>query len=451
MRINLAASIENSFTFVDRQHPFYPHIRSFKSLSLSHPDFLAKRIHTEGETGFQSYIKAHFVPDQGWKFKRLYFSIQSRNPLEPLFGFSAQTFFYSGDANRIESYEFPQDPFLTSIGRWVDSSRSLRNGQGPGWDVLSYTPGRHLAFLRYAPDEAPVFGKFLRRSDAEEAYGKLCRVFAAVKRSRCIFSVPAPIRIDPDNGLFFQEARPGRDLAVLLNKENFVGLLYSVGQIHRDLHQLDVADVPEWDFDAFLQHITTVIRWISFFRPEQGAFLAEVRDLLLKGVPAVDPRHYTFCHGDYGCPQILYENGNSSVVDFDDCIRADPNMEIGRLMAFLKKNVPLFRGWFRDEAPGAIDQIERACESYLNGYEERAGQPLDRKRILWYRICYEIHYLARLFRRDRFEPVTFGRAIKLLRSLSERLLCLSPVFFLIAAYPRCVLWSERSTLLWRRR
>ena len=92
MRINLAASIENSFTFVDRQHPFYPHIRFFKSLSLSHPDFLAKRIHTEGETRFQSYMKAHFVPDQGWKFKRLYFSIQSRNPLEPLFGFSAQTF-----------------------------------------------------------------------------------------------------------------------------------------------------------------------------------------------------------------------------------------------------------------------------------------------------------------------------------------------------------------------
>ena len=135
----------------------------------------------------------------------------------------------------------------------MDSSRSLRNGQGPQLDVLSYTPGRHLAFLRYAPDEAPVFGKFLRRSDADEAYGKLCRVFAAVKRSRCIFSVPAPIRIDPDNGLFFQEARPGRDLTVLLNKENFVGLLYSVGQIHRDLHQLDVADVPEWDFDAFLQ------------------------------------------------------------------------------------------------------------------------------------------------------------------------------------------------------
>src|SRR5438552_9244082 len=124
MRINLAASIENSFTFVDRQHPFYPPIRSFKSLSLSHPDFLAKRIYTEGETGFQNYIKAHSVPDQGWKFKRLYFSIQSRNPQEPLFGFNAQTFFYSGDANRIESYEFPQDPFLTSIGRW-------RSGKDP--------------------------------------------------------------------------------------------------------------------------------------------------------------------------------------------------------------------------------------------------------------------------------------------------------------------------------
>ena len=70
MRINLAASIENSFTFVDRQHPLYAHIRSFKSLALSHPDFL--------------------------------------------------------------------DPFLTSIGRWVDSERSLRNGQGPRWHVLRH-------------------------------------------------------------------------------------------------------------------------------------------------------------------------------------------------------------------------------------------------------------------------------------------------------------------------
>src|SRR5206468_2915864 len=161
--------------------------------------------------------------------------------------------------------------------------------------------------------------------DAEEAYRKLCRVSLAVKRSPCNFSVAAPVCVERENSLFFQEARPGVNLCDLLNKQNFVELLYVTGAIHRDLHRLEVSDAPEWDFDAFLQHLTTVIRWISFFRPDQGAFLAEVRDLLLKGAPRVDPGHYAFCHGDYGCPQILKENGNWSVIDFDDCKRADPH------------------------------------------------------------------------------------------------------------------------------
>jgi len=418
MRTDLGGLIMNSFTFVDRQHPFYSHICSFKDLSLSHLDSLTKTIHAAAEAKLNSYIRGGFAKDQGWTLKQLYLSIQYRNQLEPL-PFNALSFFYSGHADRIECYEFPRDPSLTSIAALVEAESSRRIGQGRGWDVLSYAPSRRLTFLRHAPDGAPVVGKFLHRSVVEDAYRKLCEVSIAAKRAPCNFSVAAPVRIEHENNLFYQEARPGANLAALLNRENFVDLLYHVGTIHRDLHGLEVADARDWDFGSFQRHLTTVIQWISFFRPDQAAFLAEVRDLLLKGAPRVDPGSYTFCHGDYGCPQILKENGNWSVVDFDRCMRADPHMEIGRLIAYLKKNVPLFRGWFM-EPEWAIDGLEEAYESYLRGYEERAGQRLDRKKVLWYRICYEIHYLARLFKRDRYKPVAFDRAIELIRDLSRR-------------------------------
>ena len=66
--------------------------------------------------------------------------------------------------------------------------------------------------------------------------------------------------------------------------------------------------------------------------------------------------------------------------------------------------------------------MEAAARAYLEGYEERAQQAVNPKRLLWYRIGSEIHYLDRMISRDLFNPVAFDRTLKLLGDLRQQLL-----------------------------
>src|SRR5207247_10057888 len=104
-------------------------------------------------------------------------------------------------------------------------------------EVLGYVPGRRLTSRTGGPESRPVVGKFLRRSEIRKAYQGLLRVSTASSRSRSYFSVPSPLAIEENNGLFFQEAKPGTDLTVQLDAYNFVDSLHSAGQIHQHLHR----------------------------------------------------------------------------------------------------------------------------------------------------------------------------------------------------------------------
>jgi thiamine kinase-like enzyme len=117
----------------------------------------------------------------------------------------------------------------------------------------------------------------------------------------------------------------------------------------------------------------------------------------------------------------LTDGDGWSVVDFDGCVRGDPHFEVAKLMASMKYNVPLFWDRFRDPAEPQSRLLEQACAAYLQGYEEHAQQSLNYTRILWHRIAWEIHHLARRLKRDQFHPVAFERAIALIGDLSEQL------------------------------
>ncbi len=137
-------------------------------------------------------------------------------------------------------------------------------------------------------------------------------------------------------------------------------------------------------------------------------------------VPRIDLDAYAFCHGDFRCSHVLRDTRGWSVIDFDAAMRADPYLEVARLMALLKHDVPVFRQRFVDPREDPTDLLRAACDAYVEGYQERAHQMLDPKRLLWYRIACEIQYLARTLARDRFDPIPFDRVIRLLHDLSEK-------------------------------
>jgi thiamine kinase-like enzyme len=420
----------NLFPFIQPTHPFHAHTERFQDLLNADPMYVEKMhmLNEGGPVQVHTLLRARLRPDRSWNLKGFHTSFQSRDASgrRP---FRALSLFYTAPTSQIDYREFPQDPYVTGLA-------SLFGGEfphhdlvesGAAVDVLRYVPRLRLTLRAAALKEtgAPAIGKVVRPALAEDIHERLVKVAnarsCAARSTPATFSVATPLGIDPQVGIVFQELKPGKELSPLLDQDTFKGLLYDIGRIHRDLHCMNVPDLPEWDFDRFLQRLSTYIECIAFFRPEQRPFLDDVQDLLFRRVPHVDSRTYTFCHGDFSCHQILKDGDSWSVVDFDGCLRGDPLFEIAKLMASLKYNVPLFRDGFRDPTQRVEDRLEEACESYLRGYEEQAQQSANQTRILWYRIAWEIHHLARRFKRDQFHPVAFERAIALIGDLSEQM------------------------------
>ena len=424
----------NLFPFIQPTHPFHAHTERFQNLLNADP-FYAEKMHMLNEGGpvqVHTLLRARLRPDRFWNLKGFHTSFQSRAigpQADRQRPFHALTLFYTPQASQIDYWEFPQDPYVTGLASVFGGERPQHNRleSGAAIDVLRYVPRLRLTFRAAALKQtgAPAIGKVVRPAAAEGIYDRLVKVADTLARAArsvpATFSVAAPLGIDPHDGIVFQELKPGKELSPLLNQDNFKRLLYDVGRIHRDLHCLNVPDLPAWDLDGFLRRLSTYIECIAFFRPEQRLFLDDVQDLLFRRVPHVDSRTYTFCHGDFSCHQILKDGDRWSVVDFDGCLRGDPLFEVAKLMASLKYNVPLFRDGFRDPTQRMEDRLEEACESYVRGYEEQAQESVNQTRILWYRIAWEIHHLVRRFKRDQFHPVAFDRAIALIRDLSEQM------------------------------
>ena len=412
----------NLFPFIQPTHPFHAHLERFQVLLNADPSY-AEKMHMLNDGGSRhvhALMRARLIPDRGWELKGVHTSFQVRDASRRR-PFRALTLYYAPGANEIDSWVFPWDPYLPGLASFFGPHGGGTDAASDVDVVLAYVPRLRLTFRTQVAGGAPAIGKVVPPAEAADMYGRLVKVSAAVNDSSRTFSVAAPLGIDMTKGVFFQELRPGTELTHLLDQDNCRDLLRAVGRIHRDLHGLNVPDLPAWNFRKFLQRLVTYVEWISFLRPEQRPFLEDVRDLLFRQVPDLTSADYTFCHGDFSCRQILDDHGCWSVVDFDGCLWGDPHFELAKLIASLKYTVPLFHDLFRDPTERAPSLFQEAYEAYLQGYEEQAQRTMNCSRILWYRIAWEIHHLARRFKRDQFHPVAFERAVALIGDLSAQL------------------------------
>ena len=62
-----------------------------------------------------------------------------------------------------------------------------------------------------------------------------------------------------------------------------------------------------------------------------------------------------------------------------------------------------------------------AEEAYLTGYAQFAGEPIDRKRLRWFRTCAEIHHLALSLKKDAWSAVGFESTVDAVVASAARL------------------------------
>lgn len=390
--------VSTLFTCVSAAHPFHAHVGRFRSLLARHPR-LRKRHGEALPRGTEARAMLSGRRESGrWHFRHVALSIQS--PSSPPLGFCADTFWYDAKQCELQYSAFPEDPRLPTAAAYF--GRVSERAPGTRCRILRYVPRRRLTFrLDGGPAGQSLIGKIVRDGELGQARDNLLVVGEAVARHGVGFGVARVPMAAQEEGLFFQECLPGTPAADLITEANLEAWLAEIGGIHRELHELDVPARRRWDASEYDAGLADKLSWIGLVFPESQPLLAEVHELLVNRRPTLEHAS-AFCHGAFGCNQLLRKRDAWFIVDFDDAMHADPYLELGRFLARLKK-VPLLAAEFgRTEGRGG-ELLRRAQVAHLRGYQSKLGEPLDEKRLRWYWLAEEISELAQAISRSRFD------------------------------------------------
>lgn len=367
------------FPFVHAAHPFAPLVERFRAavdLVTDTPDV----VHAE--------VKATETPDGGWTVNRLYWSGQRFSE-----GFSARTLVYDASTDAMTWHTFPRDPRLPGLCHPADAQ------------VLRYVPLRRLTLRTIdAATGCALIAKFKRSSRLADSYDRLVRVSAAVSTTPAAFRIPIPLGLDAQRGVFFQSAEAGDDLSTSIDSHSLEGTFDRLGELHRELHELEVAGLPRWPTNP-LEDLRRNVHWIAFCEPRLAGLMACVWKTALRTAPPPSPP--VVCHGDLVCSQALVAHGAWTFTDFDLCHRGDAYRDVAILLASLQYDVPML---------ASHDLLQRATAAYLGGYARGAGHRLDESRLLWHLLLAETYYLALGFTKSRSAPDRLERAVERLRA-----------------------------------
>ena len=319
------------------------------------------------------HLRAGPGPDGGATVERFFWCAQWRED-RPSGPFRARTLLYERGDAAPRTYDFPYDPRLDKAAAPsgpLDDDRVV---------VMRYIPTRRITF-RTGDD---LVGKVKRPKSLVRSYERLAATCAAARVAD--FAVPEPRGIDRARGVFYQQRMRGRPAAEVIDAANAERLLRALGATQRAIHELPVAAPAADDLPDHAAVAREDAAWIAFAVPEHAAAMGAVAAWLAAELdPAVGER--CFCHGDPALDQVLVDGEALAVVDFDDAGPGDPYADLGTMLAALPLDAPqLFGG---DGAPG-----ERAVAAYLDGYRERAGRPLDERRLRAHRARAELALLA---------------------------------------------------------
>jgi aminoglycoside phosphotransferase (APT) family kinase protein len=165
-----------------------------------------------------------------------------------------------------------------------------------------------------------------------------------------------------------------------------------LGTVGRALAALHATPVTRSDIRAatdLLEDLRPRIAELCARFPGAAAALGDAALWLEHALPPL-PASPCFLHGDFGPTNLLWRNGHIVALDFDKCAHGDPALDLGNLLAQLRR--------MSVRTPAELGDFAGARARVLDAY--RCGGALDRdleRRLAWYEraiLLRKIHRLA---------------------------------------------------------
>jgi Phosphotransferase enzyme family len=344
---------------------------------------------------------------------------------------------------------FPIDGELPSLVHATDPKRMLGIFQEalPRTQGTRFVPQRcrvelghygrqHRCVLRYvlddgAPDgdndrQVVVYGKLASdgRGALTEPLLEALRERVLTGSSRDAFAIPRSLGFYPELKLVLLESIPGVPRVAQLLKARMRGerpapqekltlesAVDSCARVAALLHGSDISLGETRPLDGELAELRNAQAAIERVSPDFGARFESWLDDLARYAARTHPSSRCLSHGDFSYTQLIFANGDCGLVDFDTICQAEPALDLGHFLAYLR--LARVRAVKSADArtTEAIPPIEGLCARFLDSYLEARG-PLDVRRTRARVPVYELISLLRLafhawqkFKIDRLDNV----------------------------------------------
>lgn len=425
------------FAWVATDHPFHASLQML-ARAVAQDEAAQALVRAARRPGasvqVHAEIKAGRLPSGLWMPARCYWSVQLRDDTTRL-GLRARTMNWDGtSAERLPQWtDLPADPRLPHAQAWFDQHATLGSTR-----VLRYVPLRRLTFAWQDNAGERLIGKFKRRSRHAQAHRLIAHVSTLVDLARPGFAVARARQGEAQAGLYFQTALPGGDLADWLAPAAVAGraapmrdlapcraALAQVGRLHARLHSLPLAGdlLPvQTDLNDQLDTARTQLEWIALMQPRCKEALRAISARLHR-LPPWHERESCVCHGDLVCSQFLVRHNAAAtslptdpdswaITDFDLCHVGDPCRDMAILLASLAYDLPGLAELERSRPDLADHWLSEVSQAYLQGYADTAGVAVNMERLVWQGLCAEVHYLALMLKKDRYDEAAFNRRLR---------------------------------------
>jgi hypothetical protein len=254
-------------------------------------------------------------------------------------------------------------------------------------------------------------------------------------RKQPLFRVPRIYATLPELSMILMEAIPGEasfsrilkgrvrgEGTARLDEPLLEDAIATAAQVAAALHAADIALGEKRTLADEVRNLQTEVTRIQRVLPEAGDILNARLHEIAAWAGAHPALPLRFSHGDFTYTQFIYHQGETGLVDFDNVCQAEPALDLGQFLAYLRFNIRKEERPDQPFPPAATDQL---CSVFVNTYLETSQGWLEDESVLRTRmIVYELLSIIRLgiHSWQKLKGSRFSHAIAL---LEERMPCLT--------------------------
>jgi aminoglycoside phosphotransferase (APT) family kinase protein len=247
------------------------------------------------------------------------------------------------------------------------------------------------------------------------------------------FNIPRVVGYRPDLQLLLLEAIPGapqtaRLLAARLRGEQVTAGAATLEDMHdacahiaATLHTSGITLGRRRTLDDELAVLRDGFAGVRRISPELGARLQALLDQVALQAEQTDAQPLCFSHGDFTYTQLIFDGTASGLVDFDTVCQAEPALDMGQFLAYLRMAVKKAQ---RNAAVAPTGLAEELGTRFLHSYIKAADlAPADADHLRARTAIYEMISLLRLALHS-WQKLKGARIQNVLAVLEERAACL---------------------------